>query len=120
VQWVQPKNGTDALIASSRRKRDIALPAALPGIAIATALARVRGNSSLLRTIIIDFRTQNLSTVAHIRQAVAAQERDQTLSQAHALKGVAGAIGAETLAATVREFEDAVRGGKESSFMELL
>ncbi|MEI6262457.1 MAG: ATP-binding protein, partial [Deltaproteobacteria bacterium] len=119
VQWVQPRNCKDSLIAAPRNKPDTALPAELPGIAMDRVLARVRGNSSLLQTIIIDFRTQNLSTLANIRQAVA-NDRDRALTLAHALKGVAGNIGADTLAATVSEFEDAVREGKELTISELL
>jgi CheY-like chemotaxis protein/two-component sensor histidine kinase len=119
VQWVQPRNCKDSLIAAPLKKRDIAIPAELPGIAMDRVLARVGGNSSLLQTIIIDFRTQNLSTLANIRQA-AANDRDQALTLAHALKGVAGNIGAETLAATVSKFEDAVREGKELTIPKLL
>ncbi len=119
VQWIQPRNCKDSLIAAPIEKRDIAIPAELPGIAMDRVLARVGGNSSLLQTIIIDFRTQNLSTLANIRQA-AANDRDLALTLAHALKGVAGNIGAETLAATVSEFEDAVRKGKELTIPKLL
>jgi PAS domain S-box-containing protein len=119
VQWVQPRNCKDSLIAAPIEKRDIALPAELPGIAMDRVLARVMGNSSLLQTIIIDFRAQNLSTVVNIRQA-AANDRDLALTLAHALKGVAGNIGAETLAATVSEFEAAVREGKELTIPDLL
>ncbi|MEI7591537.1 MAG: response regulator, partial [Deltaproteobacteria bacterium] len=119
VQWIQPRNCKDSLIAAPIEKRDIALPAELPGIAMDRVLARVGGNSSLLQTIIIDFRTQNLSTVVNIRQA-AANDRVLALTLAHALKGVAGNIGAETLAATVSEFEAAVREGKELTISDLL
>ncbi len=120
VQWIQPRNCKDSLIAAPIEKRDIAIPAELPGIAMDRVLARVRGNSSLLQTIIVDFRTQNLSTLANIRQAAAASDHNQALSLAHALKGVAGNIGAETLAATVSEFEAAVREGKELTIPDLL
>ncbi len=120
VQWVKPRHGRAAVTISRQEKQDSVLPEKLPGIAIESALERVMGNSSLLRTIIIDFRTRNLKTMAGIRQAVAAHDRDQTLSLAHGLKGVAGNIGASALADTTRTFEDAVREGEESGLPQLL
>ncbi|MDD2897940.1 MAG: response regulator, partial [Desulfuromonadaceae bacterium] len=96
------------------------LPDRLPGIKIDKVMARINGNGSLLQTILRDFRTQNTSTVADMRHAVAANERRQLLTLAHALKGVSGNIGAESLAATLREFENAVKGDKDALFPELL
>ena len=120
VQLVRPGTGKGAAIAAPRTPGDAAFPAELPGIALDTALARVRGNGQLLRKVIVDFRIQNLATVADLREAVAAGDRGLTLSLAHALKGVAGNIGAEALAATAAKLEDADREGRESAFPELL
>ena len=120
VQWVKPRHGRDAVTKVRQEKPDSELPAKLPGIAIESALARVKGNSSLLRSIIIDFRARNLSTMTSIREAVKAHDREQILALAHGLKGVAGNIGAEVLAATTRTFEDAVREGKASTLPKLL
>jgi two-component system sensor histidine kinase/response regulator len=58
--------------------------------------------------------------MTNIRQAVTVCDHNQTLALAHTLKGLAGAIGAETLAATAREFEDAVREGKKLALPDLL
>jgi len=120
VQWVRPRNAREAVSSPTAMKRDDTFPEELPGIAVATALGRVMGNSGLLRGIIIDFRTQNLSTAADIRRAVAADDQGQALALLHTLKGVAGNIGAEPLAATAREVEDAVREGKESLLLDVL
>ncbi len=120
VQWVKLKKSTEALPMHSNKHRDTRFSAELPGIDLKKVLARLSGNRLLLRTILIDFRLQNLLTVANIRHSVRDKNLDQTLFLVHALKGVTGNIGAEALAATVFEFEDAVKNEKESLLADLL
>jgi len=80
-------------------------PDSLPGIDVASALARVNGNSSLLRRILDEFREIDSSTIADIKDARAARDRDHLLQITHTLKGLAGTIGATSLAATAARFE---------------
>jgi HPt (histidine-containing phosphotransfer) domain-containing protein len=82
-------------------------------------MARINGNILLLRTILSDFRDQNVTTGAEIRQAFMARNSEQLLSTMHALKGVAGNIGAEALAATARAIENAVKEGNNTLCPEL-
>ncbi|MEI6207632.1 MAG: Hpt domain-containing protein [Desulfuromonadales bacterium] len=109
----RPTSSADTMRAGS-------FPEKLPGIDIPSVLARVKGNHSLVRTIIIEFRTVNLATVSSLRQAIAGDEREATRSLVHTLKGLAGTIGAKAVAATAIRFENAVGEGNEAVFPELL
>lgn len=120
VQWIKPKKTIRAAVASSPMKRDGMIPAELHGISVATALGRVMGNSKLLRDIIIDFRARNQSVIADILEALAGHDQVRALALLHLLAGVAGNIGADSLAAVAREVEVAVKEGKESLLPELL
>ena len=95
-------------------------PDRLPGIEVTSALARLGGDRSLLNVIIINFRTWNQTTVADIRRAVAGDDRAQSLSLVHTLKGTAGNIGAVALFATARDIEVALREGNDSVLPVLL
>ncbi|MSN24593.1 MAG: response regulator [Geobacter sp.] len=120
AQWVRFNGIENAVIESSNKIPDSASGEKLPGIALDKVMPRLSGNKELLRTILIDFRTQNLATVPDIRQAVRNKDCDKALFIAHALKGVAGNIGAESLAAAVREFEVAVKERKAQVVARLL
>ena len=120
VQWIRPGKTKRAVAASPPMKRDDKFPAELPGISVATALERVMGNGRLLRDIIIDFRARNLSMTADIGAALAECDQMRALALLHLLAGVSANIGADQLAAVVREVESAVKEGKDSVFPELL
>jgi PAS domain S-box-containing protein len=123
LRWVHPGKVVTASTHSESGK-SMALPDgfpdSLPGIDVAAALKRVGGNSKLLRKILIEFRNQNRTTMADIRQALAIRDRGKALQLAHTLKGVAGTIGATALAATAREFEGAAGEDRESELPEIL
>ena len=117
---LQPRNGKGATAALPRKRGEAVLPGKLPGIDRDTALARVMGNAKLLRKIIIGFRKENLSTAASLRKLLALEDHAQALVLLHTLKGVAGNIGARSLAATAAGLEDVVRKGKSAAFPGLL
>ena len=119
MQWI-PKNYQTALTETLRKDAETTLNLELPGIAVDKVLERLNGKRPLLMKILIDFRTQYLPLMADIRQAVTSNERDQTLFLAHTLKGVAGNIGAEALAAAALALENAVKEGKQSLVPGLL
>jgi two-component system sensor histidine kinase/response regulator len=95
-------------------------PESLPGIDVASALARVNGNADLLRRILAEFRDTNKSTISDIRQAIAVRDRDQTLLITHTLKGLAGTIGATSLGKSAGRCETAVKRGDETELLEQL
>ena len=120
LRWVRPGNGEAKMIKSPRVNLELLLPVQLPGIEMDTALARVMGNGGLLRKIIVDFRTENLSTAASLGKLLAADDHGRALLLLHALKGVAGNIGAQSLAAGAAGVEDAVRKGETVALPALL
>jgi len=120
VQWVRFNGIENAVTETFSKSVDSTPDVMLPGIALDKVMPRLSGNSDLLRTILIDFRNQNLLTVSDLRQAVRNKECDRVLFMAHALKGVAANIGAESLAATARGFEDAVKERKSRVVAELI
>lgn len=85
------------------------LPARLPGIDIGSTLESLDIDAPTLRRIMIGFRTDNLDMAARIRQALAANDREQLLHLAHGLKGSAANIGAAELRGAAQALETACR-----------
>ncbi len=96
------------------------LPADLPGIDIAAGLSRVMGNTALYRKLLLDFRTRHGDDGAAIAAAMAAGEWTEAAAQAHALKGVAGNIGAQALFESTRALETAVKMERREQAESLL
>ena len=73
------------------------LPAALPGLDVATALANVGGNRKLLRKLLADLVQDHAQDVQVLKSALAEGDMAQAQRAAHTLKGVAGTLGARGL-----------------------
>jgi CheY-like chemotaxis protein len=85
-------------------------PDSLPGIDVASVLHRCGGDETLAREIILSFREQHSTTFNELRSALESGATDQAKALIHTLKGLAGTIGATSLAATVSELETALKG----------
>jgi two-component system sensor histidine kinase/response regulator len=72
----------------------VVLPDELPGIDVPRALLRVAGNDRLLAKLLRDFRDDYRDGDALIGEALAAGDWDRARDLAHAIKGVAGNVGA--------------------------
>ena len=81
----------------------------LPGIDTHTGLARVAGNRTLYRSILLKFRTSQADVADAVQAAL--EQGDQKTAQrlAHTLKGVAGSIGADELQETARLLDEAIK-----------
>ncbi|MDD2897941.1 MAG: response regulator [Desulfuromonadaceae bacterium] len=119
IQWVKRAENNDTTAITTKDKSE-SLPATLPGINVTKTLARLGGNREFIRSIILEFCSQNQTTIAAIRHAVEQRDMSQLLSLAHSLKGISGNIGAEALSACTLEFEKAVKDGNTSILSELL
>jgi len=86
------------------------LPDRLPGIDVASVVLRCGGNETLAREIIISFRDQNHNTFYELRSAIESGNIEHAKALAHNLKGLAGTIGAASLAATISELESGLNG----------
>ncbi len=118
AQWIKPRS--KPVNVQRPQIQDGITPDTLTGINMAEVLERFSGNQTLLRTVLIDFHSKNLSTMGEIRQAIQAHDDERVGFLVHTLKGVAGNIGAEALAATARELEETIKQGREENVPELL
>jgi|GEM_PF-2115800 len=116
IRWIPPGKTLSAPVVNNTSAETF--PDTLPGIDVASALARVNGNNGLLRRILAEFRDTNRSTIADIRVATTARDRDHLLQITHTLKGLAGTIGATSLATTAAKFEDFVKHDDEEAVKE--
>jgi CheY-like chemotaxis protein len=87
------------------------LPAALPGIDIASGLQRVGGNKRLYRKLLVDLREDHANDVALIRDAIRREDTEAAQRLAHTLKGVSATIGASALTQCAAALEAAVQEG---------
>jgi len=82
-----------------------ALPGSLPGFDIEFGLRRVGGNANLFGKLVHDFCTKYVDIVQDLQAALAAGDREQVTRTAHAIKGVAGNLGALELHRAAGELE---------------
>lgn len=110
----------DAALRSQDDGPAIGLPAQLPGVDMAAGLSRVMGNAALYRKLLLDFRGRHGDDGDAIRAAMVAGEWSQAATQAHALKGVAGNIGAQALYEATRALETALKMDRQEQAETLL
>jgi two-component system, sensor histidine kinase and response regulator len=120
-QWIAPT-------AAARRKAAAAAPVAMiepdripprtaagpkspPGLDLTTALARLGGNDRLLREVVAEFARDYAKCAVQLRRDVAAGDLEAARRLAHTVKGVAGNIAANALAAAARALEDSLVTG---------
>jgi len=85
-------------------------PPSLPGFDLPAGLARLMGNKSLYRKLLLDFGAEYVTVVDKIRESVAADDYDQIHSLVHNLKGLAGNLEATELQAAAVNMEKLVKG----------
>jgi CheY-like chemotaxis protein len=73
------------------------LPKLLPGFDLQAGLARLMGNKSLYRKLLLDFGANYGGITGQIRKAVAAGDFEQAHSLVHDLKGLTGNLAANNL-----------------------
>ncbi len=88
---------------------DPAFPDRVPGLDLATGLARVVGNRRLFARLLRSFSDKHGGTVEEVSRALAAGDRAAAIHAAHALAGVACTISADTLADRARRLEAVLR-----------
>lgn len=122
--WVADRKRSHNADTPSRQGYDkeagSALPEKLPGIDIKSVLKRLSGNGDLLRKIIIEFHEAHGNTACEVREALARGEPQVAERLAHTIKGVAGNLSAMELQAIAAELEQAIKGGKTQSPVDLI
>jgi HPt (histidine-containing phosphotransfer) domain-containing protein len=76
-----------------------------------TLLARLSGDRELARRVVAGFLSRLPEQVASLRRSVEKGDAQGTCRQAHALKGSAATVSAESLRAACCELEDAAEAG---------
>jgi signal transduction histidine kinase/DNA-binding response OmpR family regulator/HPt (histidine-containing phosphotransfer) domain-containing protein/HAMP domain-containing protein len=87
-------------------------PAALDGINVSDALARLGLGFDSLRRMLIRFADGQGRTLDELRAAVAAGDSGAAARHAHAIAGAAGNLGADALRAAAKALEHAARDGR--------
>ena len=91
------------------------LPAALPGINLPSALARLSGNRELLLQLLRHFRQEWSGAEENIRLALATDALVQARMTVHTLRGVAGNLSMNTLVAAAQALEQALKEGDQAA-----
>ncbi|GAB6096235.1 hypothetical protein JCM14469_24880 [Desulfatiferula olefinivorans] len=87
------------------------LPDHLPGIDTDQGLARLDGNASVYRKLLLSFYRNNRSAVDEIRAALDAGDNERIRQTAHMIKGVSGNLGMTDLFLAAGHLEEAVKQG---------
>jgi signal transduction histidine kinase/DNA-binding response OmpR family regulator/GAF domain-containing protein/HPt (histidine-containing phosphotransfer) domain-containing protein len=118
TRWVKPVEREMAEAQSGcavlEEKAEVVLPSDLPGISMATGLARVGGNEKLYARLLCKFREGQEKAAQEIRAALHSGDRETAGRLAHTVKGVSGNLGAEGLYRAAAELEKAIKEGKEN------
>jgi signal transduction histidine kinase/DNA-binding response OmpR family regulator/HPt (histidine-containing phosphotransfer) domain-containing protein len=88
--------------------------AVVPGVDVASALARVNGKHDLLWRLIADFRARNADAAARLRDMFAARDFTAAAALAHTIKGAAATLSAQRIAASASSIELAARAQHEA------
>ena len=84
--------------------------AAVPGLSPAVGLRLVGGRLTVYRRVLRRFVEHHGADAQRLREASMAGEADEIARLCHSLKGVAGAVGAQSLAAQAARVEAGLRG----------
>ncbi len=96
------------------------LPPTLPGLDVATGLARIGGNRVLYQKLLLEFRQENAQLAVSIRDSLASGQSERAARMIHTIKGVAGNIGASELQVAAEALERGLAGCAEEAPEALL
>ncbi|MFC1726493.1 response regulator [candidate division KSB1 bacterium] len=122
VKWIKP--GDRGYVPEEIERVEEApgeeFPEEIPGIDISTALNRVAGNKSLLKKLILSFRTSNLDTINKINEYLQKDDFETAQRLAHTVKGVSGNIAAMDVFEKAATLETAIKGKNTNEFEHLI
>jgi signal transduction histidine kinase/DNA-binding response OmpR family regulator/HPt (histidine-containing phosphotransfer) domain-containing protein len=117
LRWIPPRDfvasaGPAAAPANiPGSSRGDSLPLEIAGIDVATALKRAGGNRKRYEMLLGRFCDSQSSIALEIQDALAANDQPTARRLAHSLKGAAGNLGADELAALAGHAESAIESG---------
>jgi len=92
----------------------------MPGIDIKKGLSRTLGKETLYKKILIQFYDEYADAAITIKKAVETKEEKTVLNLIHAIKGLAGSIGANDLSQAALELETHMESEKDSEVITIL
>jgi CheY-like chemotaxis protein len=123
AQWVKPKLAQPEAAATIPLATTQASPDDIPeisGLDIKNALARVGGNTKLLHKVILRFGETQGGVIGRIKTAMEKNDVETAVREAHTTKGLAGNIGAVSLAERAGLVEGMLRHGETERLAESL
>ena len=106
ARWLKPTAGQGRPAPGpARDQAGVSLPDRAPGLDLTAGLSRLAGNRRLYRQLLEEFAADNAGTAAKIRAALDRGDRAAARRLAHAVKGVAGNIGAKVVFEAARSLE---------------
>lgn len=85
------------------------LPSRIEGMVVSEAIQNVGGNINMLRWIIQEFHRDNAGSAEQVRRHIDSSDYESAERIVHTIKGLAGTLAAEWLAATSLELESAIK-----------
>ncbi|MBF0444542.1 MAG: CHASE domain-containing protein [Magnetococcales bacterium] len=125
-KWIPQKDQTERPKTLSVKKAtvDIAgLPEILPGIDIPSAIEQLNGNSTLFRSLLLEFAKNFANTATVIRSALNGNRQDDlkvAKNLAHSVKGMAGSLSAQPLFKAAKELDRVILGNNQSEWQTLI
>jgi len=111
LTWVKHKETVEVTFGDTPvapERRDDSFPTELPGLDPVRGLAHVCGNTVIYCRLLDEFCREHGGRATAIRNALTVGDLEQAHNLAHSLKGVAGALAAEGLAAAARDLDTAL------------
>jgi len=123
VKWIKPNSSTTSRLVNVNRKvdktKDIISPS-IPGISLSIGMNRLDCNMKLYTKLLDQFSVNNTHIIKDLNTALSNGDIKMAVRLAHTLKGVAGNLGADQVAAASSQFETALQQGKLTEINDLL
>ena len=119
AKWITPAQPTAHALETAQNSGVVETLPNLPGVRVSDGVRRMGGSVAGYCAILEKFHSSQQNTIAGIRSAIAAGDREKTERLAHTLKGLLGTLGADKLKSRAADLEIAIRS-KESVQVESL
>ena len=122
VKWIEPGERLSAPPphgTGSAGQGAAVLAQRLPSFDTAAGLRRVAGNLKLYRNLLASFADKHTGAAGEIDYFAAHGQFGQAEALAHAIKGMAGNLGADALQRAAAELESALKGGRTEALQRL-
>ncbi len=114
-RWLPTGAGGGAGPVRTAHDEPAELPSELPGIDLAAGLRRVGGNRAVYRRLLIQFCSAQADAVARIRRALAGNDRELAVREAHTVKGVAANLGITSVQLPAAALETSLKAGSNGA-----